>query len=286
MTTELAQKQLQAELTKVYENREAANIADLIMAFITGKQRTVRLLDKQVPLSEAALRKLESFTSQLLQNRPVQYVLGECWFAGERLLVNENVLIPRPETEELANWVVTDLQQTNAKGFKLIDIGTGSGCIPLAVHKRIPGLTITAIDISAAALDVAQKNATAWNAGIQFKEIDFLQEENWKALPVFDVITSNPPYIRQSEEKEMAANVLAYEPAIALFVPDDDALLFYRKIARFGHSHLSGDGKIYVEINESLGPEVQAMFEKEGYTAALQKDFFGKDRMLKAIPKP
>ncbi len=286
MTIGLAQQELTAKLKTLYEDREAATITDWVMEHLTGRKRVTRVIDKMELLTEEVTNRLECITRELLSNRPVQYVLGESWFAGLRLMVNECVLIPRPETEELVNWLLADLKASNVVNHSIIDIGTGSGCISISIKHKLPGTSIWAIDVSPGALQVARNNAEKLQTSIQFSEIDFLKEENWNQLPVFDFIVSNPPYIRQSEEKQMADNVLNFEPSIALFVPDNDPLLFYRKIALFGHSHLSPNGMIFLEINESLGKEVSSLFEKSGYSVILKKDLLGKDRILRAIPIP
>jgi release factor glutamine methyltransferase len=164
----------------------------------------------------------------------------------------------------------------------LIDIGTGSGCIPISLKKKLPQLAVTAIDVSREALQVAKQNAATLHADINFVELDFLNEANWNQLPVFDIIVSNPPYIKQSEEVNMHKNVLAFEPSLALFVPDEDALLFYRKIAAFAKTHLTLRGILFLEINEALGNEVTALLQTLGFETALRKDMQGRDRMVKA----
>ena len=280
MTLQSAQQQLQIQLKTVYEEREAANITDWVMEHITGKKRIDRLLDKQLLLPEEQQNNLLKITTELLTNRPVQYVLGEAWFAGMKLYVNESVLIPRPETEELVEWI-EEVWSLEFGVWSLLDIGTGSGCIPIAVKKKMIEVSVTSVDVSKEALQVAKQNADTLGADIDFLGFDFLNEALWDSLPVFDVIVSNPPYIKQSEEKNMAKNVLNFEPLIALFVPDEDALLFYRKISAFAKSHLTRKGMIFLEINEVLGKEVVALFENDGYVVELKKDLQGKDRMVR-----
>ena len=283
MTLQSAQQQLEIQLKTVYEEREAVNITDWVLEHITGKKRIERLLDKQLLLTDEQQTRLLQIKTELITHRPVQYVLGESWFAGMKLYVNESVLIPRPETEELIEWAAESIQNSKFKIQNILDIGTGSGCIPIAVKKKIPGVSVSSIDVSLEALQVAKQNAEILDTDIAFLHIDFLNESAWNQLPVFDVIVSNPPYIKQSEEKNMAKNVLVFEPLIALFVPDKDALLFYRKIAAFAKSHLNKKGMIFLEINETLGKEVVALFEKDGYVVELRKDLQGKDRMVKII---
>jgi release factor glutamine methyltransferase len=258
------------------------------MEHVTGKNKTDRIIHKTIALSNEQLLSIEIFTQQLLLHTPLQYVLNEAWFAGMQFFVNENVLIPRPETEELVEWVCTDVQQNSnaaSNKLKVLEIGAGSGCISISLYKKMKEPFITALDVSEAVLDIAKRNALTNDAEINFIQFDFLEESQWKTLPVFDLIVSNPPYIKTSESSTMHQNVLGFEPHLALFVPDNDALLFYRKIALFGKDHLQKNGLIYVEINEALGNETAELFTSNNYTIELKKDLQGKDRMLKAIKK-
>lgn len=281
MTIQLAQQQTLVQLKMLYDEREAANITDWVMEHITGKKKTDRLMDKQQILPAPQIVKLDNILQELATYKPIQYVLGEAWFAGMKFYVNEHTLIPRPETEELVDWIREESQKILDAGYSILDIGTGSGCIPIALKKKLPLLSVTSIDVSKDALEVAQQNANTLQADISFLNIDFLDESNWNQLPVVDIIVSNPPYIKQSEQDSMAKNVLDFEPAIALFVPDEDALLFYRKIAVFGKKHLSKQGCIFLEINETLGKDVVQLYENAGYIVELKKDLQGKDRMVK-----
>jgi release factor glutamine methyltransferase len=281
MTVTEAQQQTLLQLKMLYNEREAANITEWVMEHVTGKKRIDRLIYKQAALETTQVQKLENFLQQLASHKPIQYVLQEAWFYGMRFFVNENVLIPRPETEELVYWVGEESKKLTIKSQKLLEIGTGSGCISIVLKKELPGLLITSIDVSSGALEVAKKNAVTQEAEINFLVIDFLDEENWKRLPVFDIIVSNPPYIKQSEQSAMSSHVTGFEPSIALFVPDEDALLFYRNIASFAKTHLAQQGLVFLEINEALGKEVVELYEKEGYAVELKKDMQGKDRMLK-----
>ncbi len=279
MTIELAYRQILADLSKMYEERESAAIAIWVMDHVTGKSRIDRMLVKNEELSILQLEQLQTIQQQLSIHRPIQYVLGEAWFCGMKFTVNEHTLIPRPETEELVEWIWKENPATD----NLLDIGTGSGCIPIALYKKFPNTKIISIDISQEALNIARQNADSLNAIIQLVPMDFLQEDHWDSLPQFDIIVSNPPYIRLAEKENMNRNVLDFEPGLALFVPDEDPLLFYRKIAAFARNHLSRKGAVYLEINEALGKEVCALYETEGYTVVLKKDVAGRDRMVKAI---
>ena len=288
MSMEEVYKKLLFQLSSIYNNREAGNIANIVMEHVTGNNKTDRIIHKTVALTNEQLLSIEIFTQQLLLHTPLQYVLNEAWFAGIKFFVNENVLIPRPETEELVEWIYTDVQQNSnaaSNKLKVLEIGAGSGCIPIALYKKMKESFITSLDVSEAALDVARKNALTNDAEINFIQFDFLEEAQWKTLPVFDLIVSNPPYIKTSESSMMHQNVLDFEPHLALFVPDNDALLFYRKIALFGKDHLQKNGSVYVEINEALGNDTADLFISNNYTVELKKDLQGKDRMLKAIKK-
>ncbi|MBC7722391.1 MAG: peptide chain release factor N(5)-glutamine methyltransferase [Pedobacter sp.] len=288
MTINTAYQQLLYQLYELYDDREAANIADWVIEFITGQKRIDRIIYKNIPLNQSQQLQLQSFTDKLFRHEPVQYVLNEAWFAGMKFYVDENVLIPRPETEELVEQVssfkfqVSSSSEIRNQKSEILDIGTGSGCIPIALKKKLPNANITSIDISKNALEIAIKNATDLQANIDFKQIDFLDETLWNTLGIFVIIISNPPYIKQSESSSMSKHVTSYEPSIALFVADDDALIFYKKIALFGKTHLAKNGQIFVEINEVLGNETTALFNSFGYQTLLKKDLQGRDRIVQA----
>ncbi len=298
MTVQEAYTRLMYQLFELYDDREAENIADMIIEHITGFRKIDRIINKQFPLSEAQIQLLNGYTIELLQHKPVQYVLHEAWFAGMKLYVDENVLIPRPETEELVRWIIADCRlpiadsKTNSQSpipnSTLLDIGTGSGCISVALKKKLSGVEIHALDISGEALNVANRNAATQQTKMIFYHLNILDRDQWQSLPIFNVIVSNPPYVKQSESSTMQKNILKYEPHIALFVPNDDALLFFKAIAEFGLQHLNANGKLFFEINETLGKEVTALLEQYGYNnIELKKDFQGKDRMVKAeAPNP
>jgi release factor glutamine methyltransferase len=279
MLIELAYQQLLQKLETLYEKREASNIANWVIEHITGLKRMDRLLQKDKLLSVEQTEKLATKTDQLLNSEPVQYVLGEAWFAGNKFYVDPAVLIPRPETEELLEWIKAD--HAINPYHQILDIGTGSGCIPITLKLRKPFASVLSIDISSEALIIAKKNAASLNANINLMQIDFLKESNWTTLPLFDCIVSNPPYIKESERSSMSKHVTDFEPSLALFVPDNDALIFYRKIAEFGTTHLEKNGAIYLEINQALGNEVISLFQQFGYATELRKDLMANDRMVK-----
>ena len=289
MTIYEAQQRLIFQLYEIYDDREAANIADLVMEHITGWKKIDRILNKQVPLPGDKLELLETYITDLLSHKPVQYVLNEAWFFGLKFFVNKHVLIPRPETEELVEWIVTavgslkgEANRNAALNKTALEIGTGSGCISIALKKQLRALDIVACDISKAALEVAQKNALAHLADIGFLYLNFLDHEQWKLLPSFDIIFSNPPYIPLKDKDSMRANVLQHEPHLALFVENDEPLIFYQAIADFAREKLNPGGSIFAEIHETLARDVQTVFEKNRFSSIeLKKDMQGKDRMIR-----
>jgi release factor glutamine methyltransferase len=284
MTIQEASKKLLFQLYHLYDDREAANIADWVMENITEWKRIDRIINKQVPLSAQQQDLLKTYTDQLMEHTPVQYVLGECWFYGMKLYVNKHVLIPRPETEELVQWIADDSKKEKINNPKLLDIGTGSGCIALALKKTILQADIHACDTSAAALQVAKKNAADLKLPVQFHRVDFLNKEERDTLPVVDCLVSNPPYIPLSNKANMQPNVLLHEPHLALFVSDTDPMIFYKAIADFARTHLLPNGRIYVEIHEALAQPVTTIFNQRGFRQLeLKKDMQGKDRMIKAV---
>lgn len=279
MTIESAKDQLIQQLASLYEAREAASITHWVLEHLTGMNKTDRMIHKQQALSVEQEDRFLSMAAALLNNRPIQYVLGEAWFGGIKFIVNEHTLIPRPETEELIEWIKAT---ANPEPQKVLDIGTGSGCIPITLKKEFPLWQLTAIDVSDDTLEVAKQNATLNQAAIEFIGMNFLDKTLWSNLPVYNIIVSNPPYIKKSEKDSMSANVVDHEPHVALFVPDEDALIFYREIASFGLSHLKKNGHLFFEINQLLGKEVSALLEEMGYHPILRKDLHGNDRMIMA----
>jgi release factor glutamine methyltransferase len=283
VTVKQAYEQLRYSLFELYGDREAANIADMAIEHITGLARIDRIMHKSLELNAEQAQLFQTISVELISGKPIQYVIHEAWFAGMPFYVNEHVLIPRPETEELVEWIVEESSKLKAESFILLDIGTGSGCIPIALKKKITNTTVDAIDVSANALSVALRNAKTLNATINFYELDILKENSWQQFKSYNIIVSNPPYIKQSEAESMHQNVLQHEPHLALFVPDNDALLFYRKIADFALIHLQKNGLLFFEINEALGKEVIEMLANKGFQQIeLRKDLQGKDRMVKA----
>jgi len=283
MTIHEASMQLRFQLFHMYDEREAGNITDLVMENITGWKKIDRVVNKTVPLTQKQEKILEAYTKLLLDHMPLQYVLHEAWFSGMLLYTDENVLIPRPETEELVDWLIKDANKSSPKEKKILDIGTGSGCIPLAIKKNIPAYEVHSCDISAAALKVAEKNAAAQKLNVKFHLLDFLSETDRNKLPLFDIIISNPPYIPKKDKTTMSANVLQYEPSLALFVENADPLIFYKAITGFSKTHLDKDGVIYLEIHEEMADASIEMLKENGFAnIELRKDLQGRDRMIKA----
>lgn len=279
MNFKASSKYIVKELNTIYASREAQNIANLILEEITKLNSTERLVAIDQTLTAHQIHILENYLHQLKQHKPLQQILGYSWFCGSKFFVNEHVLIPRPETEELVELIVNE--NKNA-ALNILDIGTGSGCIAISLKRKISQSSITAIDVSFFALQVAHKNAEHLHSSITLKQLDFLNEDNWGELETYDIIVSNPPYIKELEQSTMQQNVLAYEPHLALFVPDNNALIFYERIAVFAKHHLTKNGKIYVEINENLGKETATVFSSNGYQTTIIKDMQEKNRIIKA----
>ncbi|HEY1871619.1 MAG TPA: peptide chain release factor N(5)-glutamine methyltransferase [Chitinophagaceae bacterium] len=281
MTIEKARKEIFASINCIYEKDEANNIAELALEHVTRLSRIEILLNKSIALSKDQNELLAKITTRLQHHEPIQYILNEAWFGGMKFYVDKNVLIPRPETEELVEWILKEVKSQKSK-VKILDVGTGSGCIAITLKNKLPSAEVWACDKSDEALTVARMNADSLKATVDFISLNFLDVTQRRQLPQFDIVVSNPPYVPQNEKLEMKKNVTEFEPAIALFVPDNDPSVFYRAIADFGKERLNVDGKIYVEIHEDLGEKVKQSFQTKGYKSAeLKKDMQGKDRMIK-----
>lgn len=283
MTVQQASKQLLFQLFHIYEEREANNIAGLVMENITEWKRIDRVMNKDVTLSPAKEKLLALYIAALSTHKPVQYVLKEAWFYGMKLFVDENVLIPRPETEELLDWIYNDIRH-HKPGTTILDVGTGSGCIALGLKKNLPFAEIFACDISEPAIHVAKKNTDSIGVTVKFIVCDFLNSESRITLPSVDVIVSNPPYIPVTDKKDMHPNVLLHEPHLALFAEAHDPVIFYKAIAEFAKTNLNSGGIVFTEIHEHMGNTVMGLFMQEGFkNVELRKDLQEKDRMIKAI---
>jgi len=268
------------KLTPLYDVMEAESFFNIALEEMKGWKRVDLALNPEVELSSDEIEKWNDVLRQLEQQRPIQYVFGRTHFYGLEFNVNENTLIPRPETEELVEWIITENQ--NKGKIKILDIGTGSGCIAISLAKNLPNAQVFAIDVSADALAVARTNAELNKVDVTFIQQDILAAES---LPEqFGVIVSNPPYVRNLEKVEIKQNVLDYEPHLALFVDDNDALIFYRKIALLAKANLPQNGRLYFEINQYLGEETTSMLEDYQFqNIVLKKDIYGNDRMIAAI---
>ena len=274
------------ELTTLYEKDELESIMVYCLESYLGLKRSDISTKGDETMSESELLKFNFAIKDLKKHKPVQYILGEADFYKLKLKVNEHVLIPRPETEELVDLIIKDAQSVSFKNeiFSIIDIGTGSGCIPIALKKNIPSANVSAIDISEDALEVAKHNAKINNVEVEFLLDSILHPaSNIQYLTsAFDIIVSNPPYICISEKENIQKNVLDFEPHLALFVNDPDPLLFYKAIADFAKKSLKQNGKIYFEINQSFGLETKYMFENRGFkNVELFKDLSNNNRILR-----
>lgn len=267
------------KLTPLYDSMEAESFFAITLEELKGWRRSDLAMNPDAELSSEEIEKWNAVVTQLETQKPIQYIFGKAHFYGLEFEVNENTLIPRPETEELVEWIIGDSQYKGQ--INLLDIGTGSGCIAVSLAKNLTDASVSAIDVSEGALSTAKRNAEHNDAKVNFILQDILAAET---LPqTYDVIVSNPPYVRNLEKEEIKENVLQYEPHLALFVDDNDALIFYRKIALLAKSQLSANGRLYFEINQYLGPETVQMLEDFGFTNfVLKKDIYGNDRMVGA----
>jgi release factor glutamine methyltransferase len=290
-----AEKELVEALADIYDESESRNIAQLVLEACTGYTHTEILLQREATITPEQVETVQAALLRLQQHEPVQYVLNRAWFYGMELYVDKNVLIPRPETEELVDWVVIDLKRNQPQlwaggpaeadktsELKILDVGTGSGCIALALKKTIPAAEVWGCDVSEEPLNVARRNGASLDVRVDFQGIDFLDVSQHRLLPTVDIILSNPPYIPLRDKGSMRRNVLDFEPHTALFVPDDDALLFYRAIVQFAAVRLYEGGAIYLEIHEDLAAHVAALFRNSGYRdVEIKKDMQGKERMVR-----
>ena len=279
-TMQNAFQHIQSELKDLYPETEIKSFSYLIIEKLTGFTRTEIFVNKNTLFSIEQQHVLESFIEKLKKYIPIQYILGETEFYGLPFYVNESVLIPRPETEELVDWICNE----NNKGEELniLDIGTGSGCIAISLKHEFTNSKVDAFDISKEALETAQRNAKLNNLIVNFNIADILNVPDYTTK--WDIIVSNPPYITEHEKEDMSPNVLDHEPHIALFVPDNDPLLFYRKIAIFAQKNLKANGKLYFEINREAGIQCLKLLSEMGFPdAQLKKDISGNDRMIRAV---
>lgn len=266
------------KLSLIYDRREAANIARYIIEEKFGKD----YYRENIEFNAEQLQQLKTIQERLLTHEPIQYILGEAWFYGLKFRVNNHVLIPRPETEELVDLI---LKEINGSTKSILDIGTGSGCIAISIKYNNPACMMTAIDISAEGLEVARNNAQLLNTSILFFDADIRNADSGK-FGQYDIIVSNPPYVSPLEINTLQSNVVNYEPHLALFSNADDPFNFYTVICRFANTHLNKNGKIYFEIAENKGSEIRSILKKHNFTdIQIYKDMQGKERIATGILK-
>ena len=270
------------ELTSIYDAGEAESFFYLILEEKRNLKRIDLALHPDLVFSAEQMIIWNSILEQLKQEIPIQYLLGKTSFYGLDFEVNENVLIPRPETEELVGWILeSQKSKVESQKIRILDIGTGSGCIAISLAKNLPHATVFAIDVSEKALATAKINAKNNSEDVTFINQNILETDDLKQQ--FDVIVSNPPYVRHVEKAEIKKNVLDNEPHLALFVADNDALIFYKKIAELAQKNLSKNGQLFFEINQYLGKEMVDLLEKMNFkNIELRKDIYGNDRLIKA----
>lgn len=287
---------LRKELESPYGEGEANAMTNMVLEHITGLDRSSRFSKNEEPLNVHQLHALTQVMQRMESHEPLQYILGEAWFAGMKLYVDKSVLIPRPETEELVQWIIDDVKSSGLNlsdknineadqttTLKILDACTGSGCIALALKKQLPKAEVWGCDVSEEALNVARRNGSDLNIRVDFQGIDLLDKEQHKFMPTVDIIVSNPPYVPLADKETMQRNVTDHEPHVALFVPADDPLVFYKMLADLGNYRLYENGKIYCEIYENLSDEAESVFKSQGYSSVeTRKDMQGKHRMLKA----
>ena len=267
------------ELLPIYDEHEIDSFFYIILENLHNLKRIDLALHPEMEVSHIDVEKWNKILLELINQKPIQYILGETEFFGLHFKVNEFTLIPRQETEELVNWIITDNKKK--KEIKILDIGTGSGCIAVSLAKCLPNAIVFAIDVSENALEIAKENATLNRVEVLFFQKNILETDNLEQQ--FDIIVSNPPYVRMLEKEEIKPNVLEFEPHLALFVENNDALLFYKKIATLAKINLKPNGLLYFEINQYLGNEMTVLLQNMNFTAVeLRKDIYGNDRMIKA----
>jgi len=274
-------KQYAAELTQYYNKNEAEALVSLLIKFFFGSSRIELAFNPAKRLSESEMLKLHFAIRDLKKFKPVQYIIGEVEFLDFRFKVNEYVLIPRPETEEMVSHIVKS--ETNSN-LRIFDIGTGTGCIAITLQKKLDHAKVSAVDFSNEILSLAKENAVLNHAQVEFQMLDILNPTENVEMEDQDIIVSNPPYVTNIEKNRMKKNVLLYEPHQALFVPDEDPLLFYKAILTFAQKHLKSNGRLYFEINEKMGSEVKKILEKNNYQeVTIYRDINGKDRFVRAV---
>lgn len=268
-------------LKNIQDEQEIESFFFIITEYLHNLKRVDVALNPNFELSEDEVQKWNAILADLQQEKPIQYITGEAWFYGLKFEVNEKTLIPRPETEELVEWIIESQKlKVQSQKLEILDIGTGSGCIPISLKANLPQVNVSAIDVSEKALEMSKRNAELNNVEVNFIQNNILEVGDLNQH--FDIIVSNPPYVRNLEKEEIKKNVLDYEPHLALFVEDIDALLFYRKISQLALKNLSPNGLLFFEINQYLGKETVELLQNLGFkNIELRKDMFGNDRMIR-----
>lgn len=280
-TIQETQQYIRQSIQAAYPEPEADAVAQLVLEHVLGQSRGQLRLNRQEEVSEAQEACIKAAVARLQQQEPVQYVLGVAHFYGLDLQVDERVLIPRPETEELVDLVLKE--HKGRQGLQVLDICAGSGCIPLALAANLPGAAIYGLEVSEGALEVAKANAAIYKLPVTWLQQDIFGPVQGIAAGSLDIITSNPPYVLEAEKQQIRPNVLQYEPHLALFVPDTDALKYYSRISAVAFALLKEGGKLYFEINERYGAQVQELLLQAGFPAAtVVQDLYGKDRIVRA----
>ena len=275
-------KQFLLFLKDEFPETEVQSFFNLLAENYLGITRLQFALNPDRALTSEEFQKLNDAMLRLKEHEPLQYIIGETEFFGLKFKVSPNTLIPRPETEELVEWILKDVQKSGANSkLNILDIGTGSGCIAISLAKNLPNTNISAIDVSAEALTIASDNSLLNEVSVNFVKTDILQAEALQEK--FNIIVSNPPYVRELEKAEMHRNVLENEPELALYVSNEDPLIFYKKITQLAHQNLPIGGSLYFEINQYLSQETEAVLKNEGFDTSLRKDIFGNFRMIKGI---
>lgn len=271
---------IREQLSSLYPPEEIASLANIVFEFVLKMNRVEVALSRKQILSKEQLNALDLVLDRLLASEPIQYITGNTQFYGLELQVNRATLIPRPETEELVEWILAEIANKQSN-LSVLDIGTGSGCIAITIAKNALSSKVEAVDVSIQAIETASSNAQDNEVTVTFFQQDILEASS---LPKeYDIIVSNPPYVRELEKAEIKDNVLKYEPHVALFVEDNDPLVFYRHIARLAVNNLTTGGQLFFEINEYLGKETVSLLKQLGFNdIELKKDMFGKDRMIRA----
>ncbi len=271
---------IRKSLSGLYPEGEIEQFIFLIFNHLLKYSKIDIHLNAQTKVSDETFQQADLITSQLIDSQPIQYIIGETEFYGLKILLNHHVFIPRQETEELVQWVISN---NHRKHLRILDVGTGSGCIAVALARFVLNSEVDALDISLKALEIAEKNAFMNDVRVNFLQHDILGNEDLPFDDIYDIIVCNPPYVLMSEKNSAGRNVVGFEPHTAIFVDDNDPLIYYHAVAKTGKRYLREGGHLYFEINEALGREVKALLKDRGYSEILlKKDINNKDRMIKA----